>query len=508
MARHLTTVASRMILALAIIHAVLLPPLFYGLYTVIRNAQEDAFRDNSLIYARVFADIFQTSVALDSDEELVAHLDSAILGSRSVYATLEVDNRVLTSSLMQLADAGQFAEDFAFGEHGDSIYYISVPLQMPDQVAVLKLGFDEEPTVAQIASVRQTLLDFIIIYSAFSLLLVALFSVLLTRPLKRLGSESRKIASGDYGLRLAVGSKIHEIQELSRDLEAMRSSLVSVNDRLQQEIRERHAVEDERRRIASQLNHEQRLQSIGTLAGGVAHEFNNVLLPLLLYLDLVLEDLPVDSPVRPNLERVSRLANRARGLSQQILTFGRQSSDSTKVAVDIGPIVEEAMSMVRALIPATIEIRLDIAENIGTIFCDANEIQQLVVNLSSNAYRALSTTGGYISVSVARVVVTESFAAKYARLHAGKYVRLQVADTGEGMNAATRERLFEPFFTTREVGSGTGLGLAVVHGIVVKHDGEIVVESNLGHGTTFDVYLPLAGLQDRAGISGNEKCLE
>jgi signal transduction histidine kinase len=199
------------------------------------------------------------------------------------------------------------------------------------------------------------------------------------------------------------------------------------------------------------------------------------------------------------------LANRARGLSQQILTFGRQSGDATKVAVDIGSVVEEAMSMVRALIPASIDIRLDINENTGTVFCDATEIQQLVVNLCSNAHHSLSATGGHISVTVAKVNISRNEAQRFVKLKAGKYVRLRVADTGEGMDSDIIERIFEPFFTTRGVGKGTGLGLSVVHGIVLKHDGEIEVTSKANQGATFDVYFPLAGKQDTAVVTGNLK---
>jgi len=495
MARALKTIASRMVLAVVIIHAVLLPLLSYGLFTIIRDSQQEAFVDHARIYTRVFADIFETSVATDSDEELILHLDSAILGSKSIFAMLEIGDKVLSSTMMQPEDANRFVEDFAFGEHDDDIYYLSVPLQMKDQVAVLKRGFDEGPTVALIENAWQTLVDFVLIYLLVSLVLAVLFSALLAKPLQRLRRDSRKIASGDYELHLSVASRIYEIQELTRDLEEMRSNLVGFNARLQQEIRERQAAEAENRRIESQLNHEQRLQSIGTLAGGIAHEFNNVLLPMILYLELALEDLPDANTARDNLERVLKLANRARGLSQKILTFGRQSGDAAKIAVDIGPVVEEAMSMVRALIPASVEIRLSIAENTGTLFCDATEIQQLVVNLCSNAFHALTTAGGRIAVDVSKVTVTKDFAERHSRLRPGKYVRLQVADTGKGMEQAIMDRIFEPFFTTREVGSGTGLGLSVVHGIVVKHEGEIVVSSAPNRGTTIDVYFPLVGGQ-------------
>jgi len=494
-----------MVFAVLLIHAALLPALFYGLLAVVRNGQEAVFVDHVRIYTRVFADILESNLAPGAAPEIRAHLDSSMLGGRGIYATLQMGDRLLVSSLMEPEDADLFVEDFAFGEHGDDVYYLSIPLQTGDMVTVLKLGFDEAPTLAQIDSARRTILFILATYLLVSLVLVILLSTVVARPLQRLRRDSRKIASGDYTRQLSVDSNIQEIRELTHDLEAMRSTLVGVNARLQKEIVERETAEAEQRSLEAHLRHSQRLQSIGTLAGGIAHEFNNVLLPLLLYADLSLEDLPDDSPARSNLERLMKLANRAKGLSQQILTFGRQSGDTQRVALNIAPVVEEAMSMVRALIPASIEIRTDIAPDTGTILCDATEIQQLVVNLCSNAYRALSKGGGYILVTVTKCQVTRKFAEKYPRLREGQYVRLEVTDSGEGMDSATIERIFEPFFTTREVGQGTGLGLSVVHGIVVKHDGEIIVTSEPNRGTTFDVYFPLAGRQAPPGTGGNEQ---
>jgi two-component system cell cycle sensor histidine kinase/response regulator CckA len=278
---------------------------------------------------------------------------------------------------------------------------------------------------------------------------------------------------------------------LTRDLERMRSTLVGINARLEEEIVNREAAEAERRKAEIHLRHVDRLQSMGTLAGGVAHEFNNVLLPMLLYTDLALEDLPDDSPVRSNLERVMKLADRAKGLSDQILTFGRASGEAMVEIPDVAAVIDEAMSMVQALIPASADICIDMRPSVGPIVGNPNEIQQLVVNLCSNAFQSLAKSAGRITISLETFYVSEEFAELHPRLGEGKYARLKVADTGLGMDSATLERIFDPFFTTREVGKGTGLGLSVVHGIVVKHDGDIVVSSEVDVGTTVDVYLPL-----------------
>ena len=490
MARTLK-ISTRMIIGVLIVHAVLLPILFYGLMYVIRQDHEDVFVDHIRAYARAFADILEEDVGTASDAELYAHLDSMLLGGRCVFAGVQIGERLLLSTLLTAEEEQSFREDFAFAENADNAYFLSVPLQMSDGVAMLKLGFDEEPTLMQIESARRAIFTILAVYLTAAILFMAVLSGVVSRPLRLLQAESRKIASGDYARRLSVDSRINEIHDLSSDLEAMRSNLVGTHARLCKEMDEKEAVEEERRQIEARLQHMQRLESIGTLAGGVAHEFNNILLPLQLYTELALEDLPADSPVRTNLERVIRLAKRAKGLSRKILTFGRPTSPSDRLALELGPVVAEAMSMVRALVPASIDIRIDIQDKAGVVKCDPGEVQQLVVNLCSNAFLALPASGGFITVSVARANVSEEFAQKHPRLRPGPYVRLRIIDNGEGMDSATISRVFEPFFTTRDVGQGTGLGLSVVHGIVVQHEGEITVDSAPAQGTTFSVYFPL-----------------
>jgi signal transduction histidine kinase len=492
MARALKSISSRMVLAVLVIHAVLLPLLSYGMITIVRNVQEEVFIDHVRIYSRVFADMLQSDGHLANEKRIVEALDSSILGGRSVHAAFQVGDQRLVSSIMGEEEAEKFVEDFHFGEHGDDVYYLAAPVVIGNTMAVLELGFDEEPTLLEIQGARDTILTIVLVYLVITVFLAVVLSALVSSPLQRLGHDSHKIASGDYTRKMSVDSDILEIRELTSDLENMRSTLVGINARLEGEIASREVAEAERRKAETHLRHMHRLQSIGTLAGGVAHEFNNVLLPILLYTDLALEDLPDDSPVRPNLERVLKLANRAKGLSEQILTFGRPSGEAMKVYADIAPVLDEAMSMVRALIPASIDILIDIRRPLGPVDCDPNELQQLVVNLCSNAYKAIAKGDGRIMVGGEEVEVTPEFVEEQPRLKAGRYVLLTVTDNGEGMESATIERMFDPFFSTRDVGKGTGLGLSVVHGIVAKHGGEILVSSEVGVGTKIGVYLPQA----------------
>ncbi|MDH3953957.1 MAG: ATP-binding protein, partial [Gammaproteobacteria bacterium] len=178
---------------------------------------------------------------------------------------------------------------------------------------------------------------------------------------------------------------------------------------------------------------------------------------------------------------------------QQILTFSRHDSDPRFVTENLAPIAEEAVTMIRALLPATVDLRIDINPDCSPVKCAPEQIQQLLVNLCNNAHQALSDDAGYISVSLGEVQVSDQLASRHSQLDAGQYVLLEVQDTGMGMDPATQERIFEPFFTTHEVGKGTGLGLSVVHGIVERHDGEITVESKPGKGTRFNIFLPCDG---------------
>jgi PAS domain S-box-containing protein len=238
-------------------------------------------------------------------------------------------------------------------------------------------------------------------------------------------------------------------------------------------------AEERRRELEAQLMHSQKLEALGTLAGGVAHDLNNTLVPILALSKLALDELPVGSGIRSDIETIIRASERARDLVKQILTFSRKQN-LVKQKVDLAAVAREALQMLRASLPATIRIVEQIRE-VPPLFGDAGELHQVVVNLMTNAAQAIGAGVGSITVSLWRASEIGGF---------GPMVRLSVADTGCGMDETTRNRVFEPFFTTKEVGSGTGLGLSVVHGIVIGHGGKITVCSKLGEGTQFIISLP------------------
>jgi len=253
----------------------------------------------------------------------------------------------------------------------------------------------------------------------------------------------------------------------------------------------------ERKELEAQLRQAQKLETIGTLAGGIAHDFNNILGPILGYTDMLLEDQPDDSPIRTELEHILRAANRAKDLVQQILLFSRHGEQERK-SIQIHMIVKEGLKLLKATMPSTIEIRQHIDTECGSVSADPTQIHQVLLNLCTNAQHAMRKSGGVLTVKLSRFEADEEFARANPGLDAGHYVALTVSDTGHGIDSASLERIFEPFFTTKHVGEGTGLGLSVAHGIVVRHRGTMGVESSPGKGTSFHVYLPRVEPQEAA----------
>ncbi len=241
----------------------------------------------------------------------------------------------------------------------------------------------------------------------------------------------------------------------------------------------------ERKRAEAELRQAQKMRAIGTLAGGIAHDFNNILTAILGYTQLAMQRAVSDATCRSFLGEVFIAGQRAQKLVQQILTFSRQSEQEKRPA-EIHLIVKEALKLLRASLPANIEIVQQLPR-CGAVMADPTQIHQVIMNLCTNAYHAMQEKGGTLTVSLAETAA-ENIAPP---LPAGDYLQLTVSDTGCGMDTATLERIFEPYFTTKEVGKGTGLGLAVTHGIVEGHGGHIRVVSAAGFGTTFSIYLPL-----------------
>jgi PAS domain S-box-containing protein len=262
-----------------------------------------------------------------------------------------------------------------------------------------------------------------------------------------------------------------------------------------QDISNRRDGENARRKLEFQLFQAQKMETLGTLAGGIAHDFNNLLTGIMGYQELVADALGDNPDARDYLAQARSASLRARDLVEQILTFGRQSADEQHSPLDLALVIDEARRLLRATVPATITIETHIAPDCAHVLGDATQIHQVIINLASNAAHAMRAKGGVLRISLQPAETGNGpRSATLATLPAGNYVRLTVSDNGHGMDDTTLQRIFDPFFTTKEVREGTGLGLAVVHGIVRAHRGGVEVESKLGLGSTFHVYLPAAAL--------------
>lgn len=263
--------------------------------------------------------------------------------------------------------------------------------------------------------------------------------------------------------------------------------------RLLEEEGERYVIAlgmdiSDKKRLESELMQAQKMEAIGTLAGGIAHDFNNILSSIFGNVDLALLKTDNNSPSVDHLQGIQRAARRARDLVGQILTFSRKR-EIEKKQIQPSVVVREVLNLIRSSLPSTIKIKSEIASD-SRIYADPTQIHQVVMNICTNAYHAMQNTGGQLTVGLKDVSLHNHGDRIVRQIPKGNYVCIEISDSGVGMDIITREKIFEPYFTTKEHGSGTGLGLAVVHGIIKAHDGHIMVYSELGKGTTFRILFP------------------
>lgn len=284
-----------------------------------------------------------------------------------------------------------------------------------------------------------------------------------------------------------IGNKETDYDEKDRQLLENISDYTApvLHARLQRDMQER-----DKKGLEIQLIQAQKMEAIGTLAGGIAHDFNNILSAIMGYSELALIKAPKEKQLYNNVQNILHASHRAKDLVQQILTFSRKTEEK-KAPVQISHLVKEALKFLRSSLPTTIEIREEIAREIGIVNANPTQMHQVIMNLCTNASHAMQKEGGILEVGLRNVDLDSHSAARYPDIDPGKYLRLTVSDTGEGIAPEIMGRIFEPYFTTKEKGVGTGMGLSMVHGIVKGHGGMVTVYSEPGKGSTFHVYIPL-----------------
>jgi len=325
----------------------------------------------------------------------------------------------------------------------------------------------------------------------------------------------------DRGQFLSILREKEEVKEYETSLRAKNGSVVWVSTNAQfyrdeqgnilgvqgisRDITDRKRATEEKAKLQYHLQQAQKMESIGSLAGGIAHDLNNILFPISGLSEMLLDDIPPDSPERESIEQIHKSAQRGSELVKQILTFSRQSKPR-KLPIRIQPILKEVLKLARAAIPMNIEISSHINTDCGLVSADPTQVHQIAMNLITNAYHAVEQSGGTINVELKETVTGSNtrkfhpafgekdespFHAMPRYLLADRYACITVSDTGTGIDQTLIDKIFDPYFTTKEQGKGTGLGLSVVHGIVKEHGGDIRVNSEVGKGTAFHVYLPL-----------------
>jgi signal transduction histidine kinase len=485
MARVIDRLWLRLTFVVLVIQAALLPLLFYRLLIIVEKSHADAFVDQVRSYGRILADEMEIGDGLSTPSRTLTLLDGVILSGRGAYAEILENGKALRSSLIE-PNAGRYhGDDFKFHSGGDNVYFISLPIAKGGRDMVLRLGFDETETLEYFNRARMQILLALGAFTSISVALAIWLATQLARPMTHLTDGARRIAEGEVNSRLEFASSIYEVKELARHLESMRRELVGTNERLAGEILNRAAGEAERRSLEQRLRHRERIVTVGTLAGGIAHEFNNIMTPVLLYAQDALDVVPSHEPLAEDLRRVITAAHRARSLVSRVLTFSRDIDAEPQCTVRLGAVVDEVLTLLRALVHSNIEI-VRRGNDDAPIVGDPGLIHQLVMNLCTNAYQAMQESGGVLTVTL-----SQHQASNDERVEPGEYVVLEILDTGQGMDEETRERIFDPFFSTREVGAGTGLGLSVVHGIVTSMKAVITVDSKPGEGARFRVYFPM-----------------
>ena len=299
------------------------------------------------------------------------------------------------------------------------------------------------------------------------------------------------ISSGEQERRFVHrnGSVVHTLIWASVQRDESGKPLYFIS--LVQDITKHRQAEAEKKKIESQLLHAQKMEAIGTLAGGIAHDFNNILSVIIGNTEILSFGEDIDPSVRNGLDQILAASQRAKQLVSQILAVSRHGKQE-KILINLKPIIKETLEFLRASLPTLIQLRHRLEPDAGTIMAEPSQMQQVLMNLCVNAGHAMEKDGGVLQIDLSNAALTQEDTRFDPKVEPGDFVKLTVSDTGHGMEPPVLQRIFDPYFTTKELGKGTGLGLTAVHGIVTSHGGMIRVDSEVGKGTTFTIFLPRA----------------
>jgi len=427
-------------------------------------------------------------IVIADDEETFLYSTADLLRKQGYQCDCALD-AAAAAELLRANDYDLLIADIKMPDNEELEFIQGIPLIAEDMPIILVTAYPS--LYSAIQSVQLPVVAYMIKPIEFDELLVRV-------------QRSIKIFRGFVEHKRAEEALREAHEELERRVGERTAELLKLNEQLKREIEERKQVE-------KQLRQAQKMEAIGTLAGGIAHDFNNILAVILGFTEIAL-NMPEDTRTQHWLKQVLKAGERAKELVQQILAFSRETEQERK-PVRITPILKETLKLLSASLPATIEIREDVAAS-GTILGDPTQVHQVLMNLCTNAAYAMREEGGVLTVSQSDVELDVEAAARYPNLPPGSYLRLIVSDTGHGMDRAVMERIFDPYFTTKEPNEGTGLGLSVVHGIVQSYGGVITVDSEPGKGTSFHVVLPRIDREDTPKAetfaplpTGNERIL-
>ena len=375
-----------------------------------------------------------------------------------------------------------------------------------DIVGTYQIELTLERVDSQIAAAaRELVIGYFVMAIMFASILYWTLRVLVIQPIENVNRGVERIADGNLDFRITpsssdeLGTLASAFNRMGKDLEDSRSALTKLNEELEQRVDRRSrqlSAEIAVRELAeAELAHHQKLESLGNLSGGIAHNLNNLLQPMFALSRMLTRKLPAGSKELEYAEKIAQASERAKDLVTRVVQFSRRELPGREL-VDICKLIDEALELTKDTLPTTAELAVTLDKDTGLILADASQIETAFINLLSNAADSLNGRSGQIFISLSGCDLDGDFSEKGSEQSPGPYAKLVVRDNGTGMGAETLERVFEPFFTTKDIGKGTGLGLSSTYGIVQNHHGLITCDSQLGVGSTFEMYLPI--FQDRS----------